>query len=219
MTLRPYSVSVPRAVLQVGTDLAVLVWCWLWVTIGTAVHDAVTAVGNVGYRLEGGANGVRGGLDGAAGDASRLPLVGDAFGAPLRAAAGAADTIANAGRDLGDRVTGMALPLALVITLAPVLAVVLVWLPARYRFARRAGETAALARLPGGESLLALRALATMPVHEIARISPDAAEAWRRDDREVVARLAALEQRRCGVRPALPAPAPTPTPPPALPAG
>ncbi|WP_088316998.1 hypothetical protein [Kineosporia sp. R_H_3] len=201
MTLRPYSSSPLRALLQVGADVAVVVWSWFWVRFAMAVDDAVRSVGDVGYRVQGGAAGIKDGLDGAADQAGQVPLVGDTFGKPFTAAGGAAQTIADAGRDLGDRVTGLALPLALVVALAPVLSVVLLWLPARYRFARRAGETAALAAMPGGQSLLALRALATRPVHDIARISPDAVEAWRRDDADVVARLAALEQRRAGVRP------------------
>jgi hypothetical protein len=79
------------------------------------------------------------------------------------------------------------------------MSVVLLWGPARYRFARRAGETAVLARMPGGENLLALRALATRPVHEIAAVCPDALDASRRDDPDVVARLAALELMHVGV--------------------
>lgn len=204
MRLRPYSASPLRALLQLGTDLLVVGWCWFWVRFAMAVDDAVRSVGDVGYRVQGGAAGIRTGLDNAADQAGQVPLVGDTFGKPFSAAGGAAQTIADAGRDLGDRITGLALPLALVVALAPVLSVVLLWLPARYRFARRAGETAALAAVPGGQRLLALRALATRPVHDIARISPDAVEAWRTDDPDVVARLAALEQRRAGVRPGPP---------------
>lgn len=210
--LRPYSANPVRALLQAGSDVFVVLWCWLWVKVAVFVHDAVTSVGGVGYRVQGGASGIRSNLDQAATQAGRVPLVGDTFGKPFTAAGGAAQTIADAGRDLGDRVTGLALPLAIVVALAPVLSVVLLWLPARYRFARRAGETAALAATPGGASLLALRALATRPVAQLARISPDAVEAWRRDDPEVVTRLAALEQRRAGLRP-------RPVPTRALPAG
>jgi hypothetical protein len=199
MRLRPYATTPGRAVLQIAADAAVLAWVWVWVRLGRAVHDAVTSVGDVGYDLKGGAAGVRDGLVGAAGDAGRLPFVGDALGTPLNAAGGAAGTIADAGQALGDRVTGLALPLALVVALAPVLSVVLLWAPARYRFARRAGETALLARMPGGDSLLALRALANRPLHQLAGTAPDAVDAWRRGDPEVVARLAALELRRSGV--------------------
>jgi hypothetical protein len=196
--LRPYSSTPLRALLQVCSDAAVLLWCWLWIKIGQAFHGAVTSVGEVGYRLQGGASGVKSGLDGAAGDAGRIPVVGGTIGKPLTAAGGAAGTIADAGRDLGDRVTGLALPLALVVALAPILSVVLLWLPTRYRFARRAGQTAALARVVGGESLLALRALATRPIHQLAAIDPAALAAWRRDDPVVVRKLAALELRAAG---------------------
>jgi hypothetical protein len=184
-----------------STDAAVVVWCVLWVQVGVTVHHAVASVGEVGYTLQDGATGIRAGLEGAAGEAGRVPVVGGTFGKPFRSAAAAAGTIAGAGQDLGDRVTGLALLLGLVIALGPILSVVLVWGPARLRFARRAGESALLAGTPGGESLLALRALATRPVHQIAAVAPDAVEAWRRDDPAVVARLAALELAHSGVRP------------------
>ena len=201
--LRPYSASPARALLQVAVDVTVVVWCWFWVRLARVVHEAVTATGQVGYQVRDGANGLRANLTDAAAQARGLPLVGDAvgdaLGKPFTAAGGAVQQIADAGTGLGDQVTGLALPLALVVALAPVLSVVLLWLPARYRFARRAGETAALAATPGGESLLALRALATRPVHEIARVCPDPVEAWRRGDADVVGRLAAIERRRAGL--------------------
>ena len=201
--LRPYSASPARALLQVVVDVLVVGWCWFWVKLAMTVHDAVTAAGAVGYQVRDGATGLRTNLDDAARQTRGLPLVGDAvgdaLGRPFTAAGRAVQQIADAGTGLGDQVTGLALPLALVVALAPVLSVVLLWLPARYRFARRAGETAALAATPGGESLLALRALATRPVHEIARVSPDAVEAWRRGDADVVGRLASLERRRAGL--------------------
>lgn len=200
MTLRPYSANPVRALLQAGSDVVVVLWCWFWVELGRTVHAAVTSVGGVGYQLRDGAGGVRDGLTGAAGDTGDLPIIGDALSRPLNAAGGAAQQIADAGTSMGDQVTGLALPLSAVVALAPILSVVLLWAPARYRFARRAGETAALAAAPGGDALLALRALATRPVRQIIAVSPDALEAWKRDDTAVVARLADLELRRSGVR-------------------
>lgn len=200
MTFRPYSANPGRALVQLAADALVLLWCWFWVELGRAVHAAVTDVGGVGYQLRDGANGIRDGLTGAATDTGDLPIIGGTLSRPLNAAGGAAQDIADAGTSMGDQVTGLALPLAVVVALAPVLSVVLLWAPARYRFARRAGETAALAAAPGGDALLALRALATRPVRQIVAISPDALDAWRRDDATVVTRLAALELRRSGVR-------------------
>ena len=49
--------------------------------------------------------------------------------------------------------------------------------------------------------LFALRALATQPVHVLARVADDPAGAWRAGDAEVVSRLADLELRAVGLRP------------------
>jgi hypothetical protein len=82
--------------------------------------------------------------------------------------------------------------------------VLLVWLPLRVRFIRRAGAAAALRASPAGRDLLALRALAKQPLPELTRIHPDVAEAWRRGDDSTVDALAALELRSLGLRPAGP---------------
>ena len=57
------------------------------------------------------------------------------------------------------------------------------------------------ARVRGVDTdLLALRAMTNRPVRRLLRVSPDPAAAWRRDDREVVHALAALELRSLGMK-------------------
>jgi hypothetical protein len=48
--------------------------------------------------------------------------------------------------------------------------------------------------------LLALRAITRRPARRLLAVSPDPAAAWRRDDREIVHRLAALELAALGLR-------------------
>ena len=90
--------------------------------------------------------------------------------------------------------------LGLVVALAPILSVVAVWAALRWRFARRAGATALLATSPGGQHLLALRALAGRPLHELVAVSDDPVAAWDAEDPDVTRALADLETRRWGVR-------------------
>jgi hypothetical protein len=82
--------------------------------------------------------------------------------------------------------------------------VLLVWLPLRVRFIRRASSAAALRASPAGRDLLALRALAHRPLRELTRLDPDVAEAWRRGDDSTVDALASLELRSLGLHPARP---------------
>jgi hypothetical protein len=55
-------------------------------------------------------------------------------------------------------------------------------------------------RTSGDLDLFALRALARQPLTALARLHPDAADAWRRRDPEAVRALADLELRACGLK-------------------
>jgi hypothetical protein len=58
-----------------------------------------------------------------------------------------------------------------------------------------------MAKAPAGLELLALRALTTRPLHELAAVAPDPLQAWRTADPDVVRALARLELAAVGVRP------------------
>jgi hypothetical protein len=198
--LLPYAGTPVRATVQVATDVAVVLWVAVWIVVGRFVHSAIQAFAEVGRRVESGAGGISSNLQEAGDTAARVPLVGDALRAPLRGAGGAAGDLAAAGQGLQDKATWLAVVLALAVAVPPILGVVVPWLALRLRFARRAGATAELARTPGGERLLALRALANRPLSRVTVLDEDPLEAWRRDDPEVVARLASLELRASGLR-------------------
>ena len=199
MRLRPYSTRPAQMSLQVLCDLATVAWTGGWVVVARAVGDSIRATARVGFALQSGAGGVASNLRDAGRGVSQVPLVGGPLGAPLTSAAGAAGGVAGAGHDLGDRIVGAATPVELAVAIVPVVPVIVVWLVRRSRFALRAGAYAQLARLPGGDSLLALRALAGRSPSRLARIDADLAGAWRRDDPEVIGRLADLELRLSGV--------------------
>jgi hypothetical protein len=200
MTLRPYSVNPPRLALQVVSDVLVLAWIYVWYRIGVAVHDAVTSAASVGYRIQNSAGGVAGNLDEAGRNVGSAPFVGPPLSGPLRSAAEQIGGLASSGRDLGDRLTGFATPAGWLVALVPILLVVAFWLPARLRFARRAGSTAELAQSPAGEELLALRALVHQPLPVLQRVAPDPLIAFRSGDPDAVRALARLELVDAGVR-------------------
>lgn len=196
----PYAATPVRAAVQAASDVLMVLWVVLWYFVGKAVHTAISAFAAAGRQVEGGANGIAGNLDRAGGGASKIPLVGDSVSSPLRSAGGAARDLAAAGHGLDEKATLLAMVLALAVAVPPVLAVFLPWLLLRLRFARRAGAVASLARSPGGDRLLALRALANRPVPELLKAAADPVEAWRRDDPEAIAALAALEVRAVGLK-------------------
>ena len=200
MRLHPYSVRPLRLTLQVVADLALVGWVMVWVQLARAADAAVHAVARPGYALQSNATVIATNLTGAGHNVSQVPLVGVQLATPLTSAGGAADSVAAAGGDLGDRIAGVAMPTALAVALVPILPVLVTWLVLRLRFALRAGACAELALLPGGDSLLAMRALANRPPRRLAAISADPVGAWRDEDDEVVRRLADLELRLSGVR-------------------
>jgi hypothetical protein len=196
----PYAATPGRALIQAAADFMVLLWLVLWFLIGKAVHTAISAFAEVGRKVEGGANGIAGNLDSAGSGAGKIPLVGDTVSKPLRAAGDAARDLAGAGHGLDQRATTLAIVLALAVAVPPALAVFVPWLLLRLRFARRAGVAATLARTPGGDRLLALRALTNRPLSRILLVGPDPVEGWRTGDPDTIRQLAALELRSAGLK-------------------
>jgi hypothetical protein len=200
MPLRPYSAQPRRMALQLASDVFVLVWIYAWYRIGRVVHDTLVQVAGVGYTIENNAGRVSGSLAQAGQSAGRVPLVGEELGRPLSDAGAQVGGIAGAGRNAGDTLTDLATPLGWVVALSPILLVLAIWLPRRWRFARRAGEAQQLSASPPGEELLALRALANRPLHQLRRVAPDPVRAWRDGDADAIRALAQLELVADGVR-------------------
>jgi hypothetical protein len=99
-----------------------------------------------------------------------------------------------------DAVSTLAMVLALLLALVPIVWLLARYLPGRFRWARDA--TAARAFLEvGDERLFALRALAHQPLDRLRRIAPDPAASYERGDPGVVAALAALELQSLGLDP------------------
>jgi len=178
-------------------DAAVLAWVLLLAWLGRAVHRAVTALAAPGRELEEAGDGLAGGLAGAADRVGGVPGVGGGLRAPLDAAAGAGEVLSRAGAAQQDAVGTLALLLALVVGGLPALWAVARWLPGRLRWSR---EATAARRLTGDVDLLALRAAASAPLADLARLGPDPVTRWRAGDEAAGRALAALELRRLGLR-------------------
>ncbi|MFE9652532.1 hypothetical protein [Micromonospora sp. NPDC006431] len=198
--MKIYADRFPTALRQLLTDLLVVVWVYAAIRFALWLHDLIEKLAVPGQKLEGAGGGLADNLADAGGKVGRVPLVGDELTAPFTKAAEAARAVAEAGRDQQELVGQLALGLSIAVLVFPLGLVLFGWLPLRVRWMRRAGAAQALAAAPGGRDLLALRALAGQPLGRLARIAPDAAEAWRRGDDATVDALAALELRRLGLR-------------------
>jgi hypothetical protein len=195
-----YADRFPRFLLQAVTDLLVVAWVYAWVRAALWLHDQVEKLAVPGQKLEGAGSALADNLADASSKVGRVPLVGDELTTPFEKAAGAARSVAEAGQSQQEVVGNLALALAVITAVVPILFVVLLWLPLRARWIRRASAAARVRRAPAGRDLLALRALATQPLSKLAKLGPDVAESWRRSDESTVDALAALELKSLGLR-------------------
>lgn len=195
----PYATTPARLTAQLAADLLITGWMTVWVLVGTGVHHAIATFAKVGTQVQSGATGISENLNSAGEGADRLPLVGAAVAAPLRAASEAALDLAGAGESLTSTATWLAVLLAVAVAAPPMLAVGMPWLFLRIRFFRRKWTVIALAQTAAGEQLLALRALANRPLRKLTEVSSDPVGAWRVGEPATVRGLAALELRSAGV--------------------
>lgn len=197
--MKVYADSTARFVTQLTADVLLACWLILWIWVGSAVHDSTLRLAEPGDRAAASASDLSGSLGDAGAFLGDVPVVGDGVAGPFERAAAAADSLAAAGRAERAAVERLALWLSLAVAVVPISVVGLRYVPARVRWIREASAGRRLVDGPADLDLFALRALAHQPLAALARISDDPAGAVRRDDREVVARLAALELEAHGL--------------------
>ncbi len=185
---------------QLVGDLMLVGWIWLCVELGQLVFRITNALGAPGRKAAEAGDGLAGDLRKLSEPIGKVPAVGDELRTPVDGAAAAAGKMAQAGRDQAQAVEQLADVLAGVTIGLPVLFAVLIWLPRRIRFSRRAAAAQKFIDSAADLDLFALRAMANQPMHRLAKISDDPVAAWRDGDTEVITRLADLELRSTGLR-------------------
>jgi hypothetical protein len=185
---------------QLTADLLLVVWVAVWLKIADVVHDSTLALATPGRKIEAAGGGLASRMREAGSAVDDVPLVGDQVRAPFDGAGRAADQIAAAGTSQVQAVQHLAFWLGLCVGAIPILVMVAVYLPRRWRFVRQATAAARFIDSSADLALFALRAMANQPMHRLARISDDPVAAWRSGDPDVVRSLAALELRDSGLR-------------------
>ncbi|HSK26595.1 MAG TPA: hypothetical protein VK894_06765 [Jiangellales bacterium] len=193
-----------RRVQQVLADVLGLAWCLLTLVVADAVHDSIASLAAPGERLEESGQGLADGLSRTADRLGGIPFVGDDAAAQAQRAADAAAGVAEVGRTTQDYATQAAVVAGVSLALGAIALAVAVWVLPRARWIHRAGQARAAMRDEDGADLLALRALATAPVGEVAGLGEGLMEAWRRGDPDAVRRLASYELSRLGLAPDAP---------------
>lgn len=185
---------------QVLGDLMLVGWVWLCVELGRLIFRITNALGTPGRKAAEAGDGLAGDLRKLSEPIGKVPAVGDQLRSPVDGAAAAAGRLAQAGRDQAHAVEQFAYVLAGVTIGLPVLFALLLWLPRRIRFSRRATAAQKFIDNAADLDLFALRAMANQPMHRLARISDDPVAAWREGDRDIIGKLADLELRSTGLK-------------------
>ena len=186
---------------QLVGDLMLVAWVLVCIELGLLVFRVTDALGAPGRKAAEAGDGLAGDLRRMSEPIGKVPLVGDQLRSPVDGAAAAAGRLAQAGRDQAHAVEQLAYVLAAVTIGLPVLFALLIWLPRRIRFSRRASAAQKFIDNAADLDLFALRAMANQPMHKLAKISDDPVAAWREGDSEVIAQLAGLELRTTGLKP------------------
>lgn len=197
--LQWYADRGPRRHRQVAVDVAVGLWLLGWVVVGIVVHRTIAALASPALSVAGSADDGSDRLLETGAALASIPLVGEEVGAPLRAAAATLGRVAVASERTAGLVADLALAIGVLLPLAPVALVLALWLPARLRFARRAGAARTLLAAGADPQLFALRALTTQPLPRLMTVSQDPVGDWRRGDPMVTQALARLELDDLGV--------------------
>jgi hypothetical protein len=197
--MKIYADAGPRRTRQLIWDLIALALIALWIWIGVKVHDAIAQLGVVGDKMAGVGTSLNGDLTSMADKLGSVPVIGGGIRAPFESAADAANSITEAGEWQRETVDHLALIASIALVIGPIVAILALWLIPRLLWVRRAYLTAAVAAAPGGEDLLALRALVTRPMAELLTVHPDPANAWRSGDRAAISALAGAQRRAVGL--------------------
>ncbi|MFK4089471.1 hypothetical protein ACI2LF_35485 [Kribbella sp. NPDC020789] len=176
-------------------DLLLATWVTLWSACGVIVFKVTNALGHPGRKAAEAGDALTEDLRTLSGPVTKIPVVGDDLHAPIDRLADAAARVAQAGRDQAHAMEHLAYLLAGLTIGLPVLVAVLIWLPQRIRFARRAAATQKFLDTGVGLDLFALRAIANQPLNKLLKISDDPLTAWRTGDTATIAQLASLELR------------------------
>jgi hypothetical protein len=136
------------------------------------------------------ADGLSDTLAAAADTAGSVPLLGDTIREPFDSLSGGLTSIEQYAEQMVRLVDTTALVVAIIVFAIPVIWWIVKWLPDRVRFVLQSIRSRRVLSADGGIELFALRALATAPLHELTKVTPDPVKAWKEGDTEKMRRLA-----------------------------
>ena len=182
---------------QIAGDLLVIAWVALWVFIGRFMFRLIGKLAEPGRRVEGAGSDLARTASNAGGRVDDVPLIGRFLEAPFGSLERLGRTLQDAGQTQQDTVHTLALWVGLLVAVLPILFVLFQWGSRRRAWIVQASASNRIRLDAGSLQLFALRAIATRPLTELRRATPDPAGAYNSGN---YAPLAALELNQLGLR-------------------
>lgn len=195
-----YSDFAPRRTRQIIGDVAALLAIAAWAWLGVTVFQLVSNLSTFGRQMEDAGAGFKDTMVEVGSTLGGIPLIGGGVRAPFDGASAAGEALQTAGQSQQVAVSQLATGLGVGIAALPILTILILWLIPRARFARKSANARSMLDASAGVDLLALRALANQKISALSAVSPNAMDAWRRGDEQVMRALARLELTSAGVR-------------------
>jgi hypothetical protein len=182
---------------QHAQDALVVVFSLLCIRAGTWVHALVEQLARPGVAIESAGDRFATTLGDVGGRVGDVPLAGDALEEPFLAASRAGIVLRDAGAAQQTAVHRIAFWLGLLVAALPIAYVGIRHLTRRWEWVRQAAAARELLAVAGDTRLFALRAMTTLPLHELARVTADPVGDLDRGEHDL---LASYELQRLGLR-------------------
>jgi hypothetical protein len=189
-----------RLAAQITSDIFVVLWAITWALLGSLVHSVVSAAATPARETGQALRRVSEDFQDAADKAATVPGLGAQLRRPFDAAVARLDGVIASAEHQVAVIEHAATVLGWLAFALPVVIAVVAWLPRRLQFARQAHAAQRFLDSRADLNLFALRAMASQPMHQLAKISDDPVGAWMSGDLAVIEALADLELRRNGLR-------------------
>ena len=189
-----------RAVWQAASDIGIVLWLLLCWWAARTAHRVIDAVGTPSRRSGELLTQVITQLDMISRNLAKVPGVGDSMGLPFRTLSRLMWELVGQYEHQSSSVSSAADTISVLVFLIPALIMVALWLPRRVAFVQGVQTWQQFIDEDADLDLFALRAMAHLPMRDLAAVSSDPVGDWRQGDAEVIRRLAQLELERVGLR-------------------
>jgi hypothetical protein len=183
---------------QLAMDVGMILWTFLWYKVSGWVDTLISLLAVPPRKMGELMASMEAGLESAAESVGKAPGVGDTIRSPFDYLAGGFGSLGEYAFSAAHMIEIAALVIAIIVFVVPVAFMGSKWLPERLDFWRNSGKAKKLVRAGNGLRLFALRAMATAPLVDLAKISPDPMGAWLDGDEAIVRQLAMLELHKDG---------------------